>query len=75
MDADTVYENIRALSAHFATERRERQQRHELVAADFAKLREASFPLTGAPVDHGGSTFIVPRAGEQPGVIPQPRAA
>jgi hypothetical protein len=36
MDADTVYENIRALSAHFATERRERQQRHELVAADFA---------------------------------------
>jgi hypothetical protein len=54
MDADTVYENIRALSAHFATERRERQQRHELVAADFARLREASFPLTGAPVDHGG---------------------
>ena len=42
MDADTVYENIRALSAHFATERRESQQRHELVAADFARLREAS---------------------------------
>jgi len=27
MDAATVYENIRALSAEFATERRERQQR------------------------------------------------
>ncbi len=54
MDAGTVYENIRALSAHFATERRERQQRRELVGADFARLREAGFLLTGAPVDHGG---------------------
>ncbi len=43
MDAATVYENIRALSAEFATERRERQQRRELVAADFARLREAGF--------------------------------
>ena len=43
MDAATVYENIRALSAEFATERRERQQRNELVAADFARLREAGF--------------------------------
>jgi alkylation response protein AidB-like acyl-CoA dehydrogenase len=54
MDAGTVYENIRALSAHFAAERRERRQRRELVAADFARLREAGFLLTGAPVDHGG---------------------
>ncbi len=54
MDADTVYQNIRVLSAQFATERRERQQRRELVAADFARLREAGFLLTGAPVDHGG---------------------
>jgi alkylation response protein AidB-like acyl-CoA dehydrogenase len=54
MDAATVYENIRALSAEFATERRERQQRRELVAADFARLREAGFLLTGVPVDHGG---------------------
>ena len=43
MDAATGYENIRALSAEFATERRERQQRNELVAADFARLREAGF--------------------------------
>jgi alkylation response protein AidB-like acyl-CoA dehydrogenase len=54
MDADTVYENIRTLSDQFATERRERQQRRELVAADFARLREAGFLLTGVPVDHGG---------------------
>jgi alkylation response protein AidB-like acyl-CoA dehydrogenase len=54
MDAGTVYENIRALSADFASERRERQQRRELVAADFARLRDAGFLLTGVPVDHGG---------------------
>ena len=41
MDASTVYNNIRALSAHFATERAERQQRRELFAADFARLQEA----------------------------------
>src|SRR5712692_10403094 len=49
-----VYENIRALSAEFATERRERQQRRELVTADFARLRDAGFLLTGVPVDQGG---------------------
>jgi len=54
MDANAVYENIRALSNQFATERRERQQRNGLVAADFARLREAGFLLTGAPIDHGG---------------------
>jgi alkylation response protein AidB-like acyl-CoA dehydrogenase len=54
MDAATIYENIRVLSAGFGTERRERQQRRELVAADFALLREAGFLLTGAPADHGG---------------------
>jgi len=54
MDAGTVYENIRAISADFAAERRERQQRRELVAADFARLRNAGFLLTGVPLDHGG---------------------
>jgi alkylation response protein AidB-like acyl-CoA dehydrogenase len=54
MDADTVFENLRAISADFAAERRERQQRRELVAADFARLRDAGFLLTGVPVDHGG---------------------
>src|SRR5215471_9659508 len=54
MESAEVHENIRALSAEFATERRERQQRRELVASDFARLRDAGFLLTGAPVDHGG---------------------
>jgi alkylation response protein AidB-like acyl-CoA dehydrogenase len=54
MDACTVYENLRAISADYAAERRERQQRRELVAADFARLRDAGFLLTGVPVDHGG---------------------
>ena len=38
MDTHTVLENVRELSAHFATERCERQQRRELVAADFARV-------------------------------------
>ena len=54
MDAGTVSDNIRAITADFAAERRRRQQRRELVAADFARLREAGFLLTGVPVDHGG---------------------
>jgi hypothetical protein len=54
MTAVTVHENLRAISADFAAGRRERQQRHELVAADFARLRDAGFLLTGVPLDHGG---------------------
>jgi hypothetical protein len=54
MDAGIVCENLRAISADFATQRRERQQRRELKAADFARLRDAGFLLTGVPVDHGG---------------------
>jgi len=54
MDASIVHENLRAISADFAAERRERQRRRELVAADFARLRDAGFLLTGVPVDHGG---------------------
>lgn len=54
MDAHTVLENVQALATQFATERRERQQRQALVAADFAQLREAGFLLTGVPVEHGG---------------------
>ncbi|MBV8522396.1 MAG: hypothetical protein JOY71_09775, partial [Acetobacteraceae bacterium] len=54
MEAATVHENIRVVSDEFAMQRRERQQRRELVAADFARLRDAGFPLTGVPVEHGG---------------------
>jgi alkylation response protein AidB-like acyl-CoA dehydrogenase len=54
MDARTILKNVREVSARFATERSERQQRRELVAADFAQLREAGFLLAGVPVDQGG---------------------
>ena len=54
MDARTILENVRAVSARFATERSERQQRRALDAADFAQLREAGFLLAGVPVDQGG---------------------
>ena len=54
MDAGTIHENLETISAEFAAERRERQQRCELAAADFARLRDAGFVLTGVPVDHGG---------------------
>jgi alkylation response protein AidB-like acyl-CoA dehydrogenase len=54
MDTHLVFENVRELSARFATERPARQQRRELAAADFAQLREAGFPLAGVPIDHGG---------------------
>ncbi len=63
MTAVTVHENLRAISADFAAERRERQQRHELVAADFARLRDAGFLLTGVPVDHGGANTRTARIG------------
>jgi alkylation response protein AidB-like acyl-CoA dehydrogenase len=54
MEAAAVYENIREISADFAAERRDRQQRRALVAQDFERLREAGFLLTGVPVEHGG---------------------
>jgi alkylation response protein AidB-like acyl-CoA dehydrogenase len=54
MEAIEVCRNIEALSAEFATERRERQRRRELAPADFARLADAGFLLTGVPVDHGG---------------------
>jgi alkylation response protein AidB-like acyl-CoA dehydrogenase len=54
MDVRTILDHVREVSARFAAERRERQQRRELVAADFAQLRQSGFPLAGVPVDHGG---------------------
>ena len=54
MEVATVHENIRAVSAEFAMQRRERQQRRELVAVDFARLGDAGFLLTGVPFEYGG---------------------
>jgi alkylation response protein AidB-like acyl-CoA dehydrogenase len=60
MDATTVHQNIRAITTAFAAERRDRQQRRNLVASDFDRLREAGFLLTGVPVTHGGIWESVP---------------
>ena len=53
-DAGIILEKVRELAADFAGERRERQQRRELVQADFDRLRDTGFLLTAVPVDHGG---------------------
>src|SRR3954468_10807121 len=54
IDAVTILDNIKGISAQFAQERRERQRRRELVQADFDALRDAGFLLTGVPVECGG---------------------
>ena len=43
MQTFDVSENIRGLAADFAAERHERQQRRELVVADFADYRRPGF--------------------------------
>ena len=54
MDTTTILENVRELSAEFAQNRSERQCRRELIPADFKRLGEAGFLLTGVPIEHGG---------------------
>jgi hypothetical protein len=43
MEAATVQRNVSTIAANFAEERRERQQRRNLVASDFDRLRDAGF--------------------------------
>jgi len=54
MNVQTVLENVREVSARFTQERKARQVRRQLDAADFAQLKDAGFLLTGVPVAHGG---------------------
>ena len=54
MDGAAILANVREVAARFAAERRERQQRRALDPADFARLRDAGFLLTGVPADQGG---------------------
>ena len=51
---EEVMENIKELSAQFASERSERQLRRGLEKVDFDALTDAGFHLTGAPPDMGG---------------------
>lgn len=49
-----IMDNVRSISAQFAQERRERQQRRELSASDFDQLKAAGLHLTGVLAEHGG---------------------
>ena len=51
---EEVVENVKELSARFALERSQRQQRRALERADFDALTDAGFNLTGAPPEMGG---------------------
>lgn len=53
-DSKTVLDNVRAIADDFAAHRAERQQRRGLDRADFDRLREAGFLLTGVPTEMGG---------------------
>jgi alkylation response protein AidB-like acyl-CoA dehydrogenase len=53
-DSQIILEKVHELSADFAEERGERQRRRELVRADFDRLRDTGFFLTGVPIDQGG---------------------
>ncbi len=62
MDARAILGGVQAIAADFAAERGARQQRRALDAADFARLREAGFLLTGVPVAQGGIWESVARS-------------
>ena len=53
-DSQIILEKVRELSTEFAGERNERQRRRELVQADFDRLKDTGFLLTGVPVVQGG---------------------
>lgn len=54
MDEATVRARVGEVAADFAANRRERQLRRHLDPADFARLRDAGFLLTGVPASEGG---------------------
>jgi alkylation response protein AidB-like acyl-CoA dehydrogenase len=62
VDASATLEQIRALSADFARERASRQQRRELDPADFDRLRDTGFLLSGVPTEEGGIWESAPRS-------------
>src|SRR5512141_1384294 len=54
MRTDAVAANVREIAAAFARDRGERQQRRALDRADFDRLAQAGFLLTGVPTSEGG---------------------
>ena len=54
METSAIAENVRELAGQFARDRHARQRRRELDPADFERVREAGFLLTGVPSGCGG---------------------
>jgi alkylation response protein AidB-like acyl-CoA dehydrogenase len=54
MDYETIRAQVTEVAESFAKERRGRQMRRNLERADFDRLAEAGFLLTGVPADLGG---------------------
>lgn len=50
----SVLAAVQLIATDFARQRRERQARRTLDPADFARLAEAGFLLSGVPAEHGG---------------------
>jgi alkylation response protein AidB-like acyl-CoA dehydrogenase len=61
-DTKTILGNVQELAAEFAVERSARQRRRTLDPADFARLREAGYPLMAVPVAQGGTWESVARS-------------
>jgi alkylation response protein AidB-like acyl-CoA dehydrogenase len=55
MEAATTIKRLTALSEEFASERRARQHRRELVEEDFERIRNAGFLLSVVPTEMGGT--------------------
>jgi alkylation response protein AidB-like acyl-CoA dehydrogenase len=55
MEYAVIHARIVELGASFAAERPTRQRRTELDPLDFAKLRQAGYPLVAVPAEHGGA--------------------
>jgi alkylation response protein AidB-like acyl-CoA dehydrogenase len=53
-NVETVLRSVRALADEFAQQRSERQPRRALHRADFDRLANAGFHLTGVPLEYGG---------------------
>lgn len=62
MQPEAVCANVRDIAASFATQRGERQQRRALDGADFERLAQAGFLLTGVPASEGGLWESAPKS-------------
>ncbi len=62
MQPEVVHANVRDIAAGFAAERSKRQRRRAIDRADFDRLAQAGFLLTGVPVSEGGLWETAPKS-------------